>query len=89
MVGVGDGLGVGLGVGVAVGVGVGVGPPALGAWIGTAMGAPVLKKPTVAVAACVGLVESKRKLYNVPHLMAFAFGFCARVSVLHVIAPPS
>ena len=39
-------------VGVAVGVGVGV-PPA-GAWIATIMGEPVLKNPTVALAACGG-----------------------------------
>jgi hypothetical protein len=43
---------VGVGVGVAVGVGVGV-PPA-GAWIATIIGEPVLKNPTVALAACGG-----------------------------------
>jgi len=41
-----------VGLGVAVGVGVGV-PPA-GAWIATIIGAPVLKNPTVALAACGG-----------------------------------
>jgi len=40
-------------VAVAVGVGVGVAPPA-GAWIETVMGAPVLKKPIVALALCGG-----------------------------------
>ena len=46
---------VGVTVTVAVGVGVGVGvvPPA-GAWIATIIGAPVLKNPTVALAACGG-----------------------------------
>ena len=44
----------GLGVAVAVAVGVGVGVPPAGAWIATVMGEPVLKKPTVALAACGG-----------------------------------
>lgn len=47
--------GVGVGRGVAVGVGVGVGvPPWTGAWIATGIGAPVLKKSTVAFVACGG-----------------------------------
>ena len=51
----GDGVGLGVAVGVAVvvGVGVGVDPPA-GAWIGTIMGDPVLKNPTVASVVCGG-----------------------------------
>ena len=61
-----------VGVGVAVGVAVGVTPPA-GAWIATVMGDPVLKKPTVALALCGGWSASKRKLYNVPKRIAFAF----------------
>jgi len=44
---------VAVGVTVGVGVGVGVVPPA-GAWIATIIGAPVLKNPTVALAACGG-----------------------------------
>jgi len=51
-VSVGEAVAVGVGVGLAVGVGVGV-PPA-GAWIATVIGAPVLKKPTVASAFCGG-----------------------------------
>ena len=53
-VGVGVGLAVALGVGVGLAVGVGVGVPPAGAWIATVMGAPVLKKPTVASAFCGG-----------------------------------
>ena len=45
-------VGVAVAVGVAVGVGVGV-PPA-GAWIATIIGEPVLKNPTMALAACGG-----------------------------------
>jgi hypothetical protein len=91
----GVGLGVGggggrLGDGVGEGgVGVGVAPvheSGAGPWIATVIGIPVLKKPTVAFAACGGRFESKRKLYSVPQRMAFAFGFCKRVSVLHVRA---
>ena len=48
------------------------------------MGAPVLKKPIVAFAACGGRSESKRKVYIVPKRIAFAFGFCAKVSELQV-----
>ena len=54
-VGVGRGVAVGVvvavAVGVAVGVGVGVAPPP-GTWIETIIGEPVLKKPTVPLAAC-------------------------------------
>ena len=54
-VGVGRGVAVAVAVGVGVEVGVGVGvPPCTGAWMATVMGAPVLKKPTVALAACGG-----------------------------------
>ena len=60
--GVGRGLGdgvdlgaaVGVGVAVAVAVGVGVGVPPAGAWIATIIGEPVLKNPTLALAACGG-----------------------------------
>ena len=60
--GVGLGVAVGVAVAVAVGVavaiglavGVGVSVPPAGAWIATIMGAPVLKNPTVALAACGG-----------------------------------
>ena len=53
--GVDVGVGVAVAVAVAVGVGVGVGVPApAGAWMPTAMGEPVLKKPTVALAFCGG-----------------------------------
>jgi hypothetical protein len=67
-------VGVGEIPGLKVGVGVGV-PKKLGAWMLTVIGAPVLKKPTVAVAAWGGLSESKRKLYIVPQRIAFAFWF--------------
>ena len=85
-VGVGVGVGVELGLGVGVGVdGVGEGPPVgAGPWISTVIGAPVLKKPTVAFAVTGGVVESNRKLYNVPQRIAFAFGFCAKVSEFQV-----
>jgi len=54
-VGVGRGVAVAVAVGVGVEVGVGVGVPlCAGAWMATVMGAPVLKKPTVALAACGG-----------------------------------
>ena len=58
-----------------------------GPWIDTVTGVPVLKNPTVAVVACGGLLESKRKLYNVPQRNTFAFWFSANVCELHVIAP--
>ena len=45
---------VAVGVVVAVAVGVGVGVPPAGAWIVTIIGEPVLKNPTVALAACGG-----------------------------------
>ena len=51
------------------------------------IGAPVLKKPIVAFAACGGRFESKRKLYKVPQRNTFAFWFSANVSELHVNAP--
>ena len=50
---VGVAVAVGVDVGLAVGVGLGL-PPPPGAWIPTAMGDPVLKKPTVALALCGG-----------------------------------
>jgi hypothetical protein len=50
------------------------------------MGVPVLRKPTVAFTFVGGRLESKRKLYVVPKRMAFAFGFCAKVSVLQLIS---
>ena len=85
---VGDALGVGDAVGVAVALGVGVGntSQAVGPWIATVMGVPVLKKPIVAFAACGGPLESKRKLYKVPQRIAFAFWFCAKVSELQLRA---
>jgi len=52
-VGVAVAVAVGVGVGLAVGVGVGV-PSAMGAWITTVIGEPVLKKSTVASAFCGG-----------------------------------
>ena len=58
-----------------------------GPWIGTVTGVPVLKNPTVAVVARGGLLESKRKLYNVPQRNTFAFWFSANVCELHVIPP--
>ena len=68
------GVGVAVGVDVALGLGVGVGVPVpTGAWIATGIGDPVLKKPTVAFVFCGGWSASKRKLYNVPQRIAFAF----------------
>jgi hypothetical protein len=55
-----------------------------GPWIATDIGAPVLKKPTVAFVACGGLLESNRKLYNVPQRNTFAFWFCAKVCELQL-----
>ena len=89
--GLGEGGAVGLGVaiGVAVAVGVGVAAPSgEGPWISTVIGVPVLKKPIVAFATCGGRSESKRKLYKVPKRIAFAFGFCAKVSELQLRASP-
>ena len=60
---------------------------AAGPWIDTVTGVPVLKNPTVADVARGGLLESKRKLYNVPQRNTFAFWFSANVCELHVIAP--
>ena len=73
-VGVGVKVGVGVGVvGVPLGVGVGAPLQAFGPRIATVTGVPALKKPIVAFVAMGGLSESNRKLYKVPHLMAFAF----------------
>ena len=86
-VALGVGVGVAGGVVVALGVGVGVAPVQTsgeGPWIPTVTGVPVLKKPIVAFTACGGRSESKRKLYIVPYRIAFAFGFCARVSVFQL-----
>ena len=70
-------------------LGVGEGPPVgAGPWIATVIGAPVLKKPIVAFAASGAALESNRKLYNVPQRIAFAFGFCAKVSELQVRLVP-
>src|SRR5436190_23395585 len=86
--GVGDGAVVAVGVAVAVAVAVGVGVPAQtpgeGPWIPTLTSDPVLKRPILAVAACGGRSESKRKLYMVPKRIAFAFWFWARVSEVQV-----
>ena len=62
-------------VDVAVGVGVGVISDLKGAITSTVTGEPVLKKPMVASLALGDALESKRKLYNVPHRMALALGF--------------
>ena len=59
-----------------------------GAWIATVTGEPVLKNPTVAIAGCGGLFESKRKLYSVPQRKTFAFWFSLKVCELHFITPP-
>jgi hypothetical protein len=72
-VGVGVGVGVGVTDGLAVGVGVGVASASTGACITTGIGAPVLKKPTVALVVCGAWSESNLKLYNVPQRIAFAF----------------
>ena len=77
-------VGVAVAVAVAVGVGVPAHTPGEGPWISTVTGDPVLKKPIVAVAACGGRSESKRKLYMVPKRIAFAFWFWAKVSELQV-----
>ena len=82
-VAVGVGEGVPVDVAVAVGVGEGV-PSPLGSWSPTVMGDPVLKKPTVAFVICGGLLASNRKLYKVPQRIAFAFGFCTKVSEFQV-----
>jgi hypothetical protein len=93
-VGVGDivavavAVGVGLIVAVAVGVGVdvGVGVPPIGAWIDTEIPVPsFLKKYTSAPRSCGGACASNRKLYNVPQRIAFAFWFCANVSLFQVM----
>src|ERR1043165_6723466 len=87
--GVEVGVAVAAGVGVTAGVGVGVTPvhtSGAGPWIATVIGVPVLKKPIVALTDWGGRSESNRKLYRVPKRIAFAFGFCAKVSVLQLIA---
>src|SRR4029079_1875291 len=87
-VGVALGVGVTVGVGVIGGVGVGDPPPGTGTMTVTRMGSPVLKKPICASAVARNtLVVSKLKLYNVPKRIAFAFGFCANVSVLQLTVP--
>ena len=70
----------------ALAIGVGVALQSVGPRIPTVIGVPVLKNPIVAFIAWGGRSESKRKLYNVPHRMAFAFWFCAKVSVLQLKA---
>ena len=70
-------------VGVAVALGVGVASDWKGAWISTATGAPVLKKTMFAVLVAGAAGESNRKLYSVPHRIALAFWFCAKVSQFH------
>ena len=84
-VGVGEIVAVGVEVGVAVGVALGVGVASdwKGAWISTATGAPVLKKAMFAVLVAGAAGESNRKLYSVPHRIALAFWFCAKVSQFH------
>ena len=77
---VGDAVGVGVGVGLADGRGVAVPPP--GPRTETVMGEPVLKKSTVASTLCGAESASNQKLYNVPKRIAFALGFCAKVSVI-------
>jgi len=76
-------MGLGVAVGVGVGVGVGVVSDMKGPTTLTLAGEPVLKKPMFAVVEAGGALESNRKLYNVAHRTAFAFGFCARVSQFH------
>jgi hypothetical protein len=61
-VGVGEIVAVGDAVGVAVALGVGVASDWKGAWISTATGAPVLKKPMFAVLVAGAAGESNRKL---------------------------
>jgi hypothetical protein len=85
----GLGWGVGRGLGVALGgLGVGVVSDWKGAKTLTPTGEPVLKKLMVALLRTGAALESNRKLYNVAHRIALAFGFCANVSVLHVSAEP-
>jgi len=83
IVAVGVEVGVGVAVAVAVAVGVGVASDWKGAWISTATGAPVLKKAMFAVLVAGAAGESNRKLYSVPHRIALAFWFCAKVSQFH------
>jgi len=82
-VGVGVGLEGGVTVAVAVAVGVGVASAWSGAWPLTEIGEPVLKNPMLAVVSTGGVVESKRKLYNVPKRIALAFWFSTNVSQFH------
>ena len=83
-VGVGEIVAVGVELGVGVAVGVGVASDWKGAWISTATGAPVLKKAMFAVLVAGAAGESNRKLYSVPHRIALAFWFCAKVSQFQV-----
>ena len=83
IVAVGVEVGVGVAVGVAVALGVGVASDWKGAWISTATDAPVLKKAMFAVLVAGAAGESNRKLYSVPHRIALAFWFCAKVSQFH------
>lgn len=87
-VGVTLGVPVGVAVAVAVGVGVGVWSDMKGPATSTVIGEPVLKNPMVASVGTGAAVESNRKLYNVAHRIAFAFGLVAKVSVLQVPAEP-
>ena len=77
------GVGLTVAVGVAVALGVGVASDWKGAWISTATDAPVLKKAMFAVLVAGAAGESNRKLYSVPHRIALAFWFCAKVSQFH------
>ena len=82
-VGVEVGVGVAVAVTVAVGVGVGVASDMKGATTSTVTGEPVLKKAMFAVLVAGAAGESNRKLYSVPHRIALAFWFCAKVSQFH------
>ena len=82
-VGVGVAVGVAVAVTVAVGVGVGVASDVKGATTSTVTGDPVLKKAMFAVLVAGAAGESNRKLYSVPHRIALAFWFCAKVSQFH------
>lgn len=83
-VAVGVGLTAAVAVAVGVAVGVGVASDCKGAWISTTAGVPVLKKPMFAVLVAGSAGESNRKLYSVPHRIALAFWFCAKVSQFQV-----
>ena len=84
-VGVAVAVAVAVAVGVAEGGGVAVGVCwSTGAATTTAIGDPVLKKPIVAYQSVGCKSASNRKLYNVPKRTAFAFWFCANVSLFHI-----